>query len=137
MLIKRSSDIRSSEITPATVWHSRRRLLQNAGVAGAAALLPGVAFGDSGESATAAEPRQVLRHMGKPSHRSSPAVWHQEKVHAAVPGGWYAEDEVTPYDYVTQYNNFYEFGTGKADPYSKAQEFETCLLYTSPSPRDS
>lgn len=125
MLIKRSSDIRSSEITPATVWHSRRRLLQNAGVAGAAALLPGVAFGNSGESATAAEPRQVLRHMGKPSHRSSPAVWHQEKVHAAVPGGWYAEDEVTPYDYVTQYNNFYEFGTGKTDPYSKAQDFET------------
>jgi methionine sulfoxide reductase catalytic subunit len=33
------------------------------------------------------------------------------------------EDELTPYKDVTEYNNFYEFGTGKEDPARNAQEF--------------
>ena len=31
-----------------------------------------------------------------------------------------ADDEVTPYDKATTYNNFYEFGTGKDDPAKNA-----------------
>src|SRR5437870_13404653 len=34
-------------------------------------------------------------------------------------------EPVTPYEAVTGYNNYYEFGTGKGDPAKKAQNFKT------------
>ena len=33
--------------------------------------------------------------------------------------------DLTTYEYVTTYNNYYEFGTGKSDPYKNAQKFIT------------
>jgi sulfoxide reductase catalytic subunit YedY len=33
--------------------------------------------------------------------------------------------ELTPYEDVTEYNNFYEFGTGKGDPARNAKDFQT------------
>ncbi len=35
------------------------------------------------------------------------------------------DDELTPYDSVTSYNNFYEFGTGKEDPARNAHTLRT------------
>src|SRR5690606_9367981 len=35
------------------------------------------------------------------------------------------EDKPTPYDVVTTYNNFYEFGTGKEDPSRNAGSLRT------------
>ena len=35
------------------------------------------------------------------------------------------DDELTPYEIVTGYNNFYEFGTGKEDPKRNAKNFKT------------
>jgi sulfoxide reductase catalytic subunit YedY len=35
------------------------------------------------------------------------------------------DDKLTPYETVTGYNNFYEFGTGKDDPASNARQFRT------------
>jgi sulfoxide reductase catalytic subunit YedY len=34
-------------------------------------------------------------------------------------------EPVTPYDAITGYNNYYEFGTGKGDPVKNAQKFQT------------
>jgi sulfoxide reductase catalytic subunit YedY len=39
---------------------------------------------------------------------------------AALQGGQQREDRLTPYEDVTGYNNFYEFGTGKDDPAANA-----------------
>ena len=39
--------------------------------------------------------------------------------------GLQEDDEITPEDIVTQYNNFYEFGTDKSDPAAFAQEMST------------
>jgi methionine sulfoxide reductase catalytic subunit len=36
-----------------------------------------------------------------------------------------SEDRLTPYEDVTRYNNFYEFGTGKEDPARNARDFRT------------
>ena len=33
--------------------------------------------------------------------------------------------KLTEYRYVTTYNNYYEFGTGKSDPVEKSQKFKT------------
>lgn len=40
-------------------------------------------------------------------------------------GGRDDDDKLTPYDDVTGYNNFYEFGTGKDDPAKNARQFRT------------
>ena len=36
-----------------------------------------------------------------------------------------ADDKLTPYEAVTTYNNFYEFGTDKSDPAANAKDFRT------------
>ena len=33
--------------------------------------------------------------------------------------------KLTSYEDITTYNNYYEFGTGKRDPYKNSQEFNT------------
>jgi len=95
MLIKigQPSDIRSSEITPEPVYRSRREFLQltAAGAVGA------VACGPLGEDLSA----QVAIPNVKPSPLSTtekPHTWEQ----------------------LTNYNNFYEFGTNKSDPAANA-----------------
>ena len=40
-------------------------------------------------------------------------------------GGLQEDDEITPENIVTQYNNFYEFGTDKSDPAAYAHEMTT------------
>ena len=39
--------------------------------------------------------------------------------------GLQPDDEITPEDIVTQFNNFYEFGTDKSDPYENANTLTT------------
>jgi methionine sulfoxide reductase catalytic subunit len=48
-----------------------------------------------------------------------------EPANAATQGGQELKDELTPYEDVTTYNNFYEFGTDKSDPAENAKGFKT------------
>jgi sulfoxide reductase catalytic subunit YedY len=48
-----------------------------------------------------------------------------EPANAATPDGQQLKDELTPYEDVTTYNNFYEFGTDKSDPAENAKGFKT------------
>ena len=43
---------------------------------------------------------------------------------SAKPGPYKLDDKLTPLEAVTSYNNFYEFGTGKADPKENAGSFK-------------
>jgi sulfoxide reductase catalytic subunit YedY len=88
MLIRKPDKISETEITPYELYLNRRKFI---GQAGRVALLAAVAPGALAACDFAGEEAQ-----------------------AAVTGA--QEDELTPYEDVTQYNNFYEFGTGKADP---------------------
>jgi len=100
MLIRKPDPIPSSEITPHSLYLRRREFL-----AGLAGLVGAAAF----PSAAAA--------LGG---RGSVPV--QEAFQGATDE---LGDEVTPWDDVTSYNNFYEFGTGKGDPVKNAQELRT------------
>src|SRR5438093_2838503 len=94
MLIKRPDDIQSSEITPEGAYLNRRAFMGAAAAAAVGAFLP----------YSGAAERQ---HGGKPS------------VSTAVPPyrpTARQDDKLTPYDAVTTYNNFYEFGSAKSDP---------------------
>ncbi len=91
--------ILSSEITPPSVYQSRRSLLQGLGLAVAGTALAG----EAGAQATA-RPGKLA---ALPAARS------------ALPGA-VTMDKVTPYNDASTYNNFYEFGTDKADPARQA-----------------
>ncbi|WP_020564271.1 protein-methionine-sulfoxide reductase catalytic subunit MsrP [Methylosarcina fibrata] len=58
------------------------------------------------------------------------AIWPSgllagEKLAVAQSSNYAGSEESTPYDKVTQYNNFYEFGTGKEDPAANAGRLKT------------
>ena len=101
MIIRRTSDVRPSEITPEAVYRERRRWLQAAAVAGAASVFPLARFNPLSEAHAAA----TLAPLQKSAFSTT--------------------EEKTPYEDVTSYNNFYEFGTGKQDPARYAGSLKT------------
>lgn len=88
MLIRKSSDIASSEITKEEDYLSRRNFIGrvSAGTVAAGMTLMGASEGCAQEAQA---------------------------------------DERTPYEDITTYNNFYEFGTGKEEPAQNARGFRT------------
>jgi sulfoxide reductase catalytic subunit YedY len=109
MLIRRPDDIRSSEITPYRVYLNRRHFIgRSAKAAAAAALMPGLLSAcDENVQASPATGRGE-------SVRAGTNRLDQEKDWASVRSE--LDESLTPYEDVTGYNNFYEFGTGKEDP---------------------
>ena len=98
MLTRKASDIRSSEITDEGLYLRRREFILAAAVpalAAAAGLTSGVTLD------AAQDPIPNVR-------KSAYAV----------------NEEMTPFGDVTTYNNFYEFGTDKADPARNARNFK-------------
>jgi sulfoxide reductase catalytic subunit YedY len=98
--IKKPWDLPASEITPEEIYRARRRFLREALVATAAGGLAAAATAfPRASGATAAGEEGTGRRL------------------VGVRRGPFSTDEKpTPYRYVTNYNNFYEFGTDKSDP---------------------
>ncbi|MGH9257391.1 MAG: protein-methionine-sulfoxide reductase catalytic subunit MsrP [Vicinamibacterales bacterium] len=103
MLIRKPPDIRYSEVTPKAVYLRRREFIQTAAAAtvGAATALSPFA----GARAQAQATRVKLPNIRKSSFSTT--------------------EKLNPYEDVTGYNNFYEFGTDKDDPQRNAQRFAT------------
>ena len=96
MLIIKSSNIPSSEITPPEVYRQRRHFMQ-----GAAALATGALLGTTEDA-----------HAGI-------------KLPGVKASAYTLAEDKTAYKDITTYNNFYEFGTGKDDPAKRAGAFNT------------
>jgi sulfoxide reductase catalytic subunit YedY len=96
MIIRRPTDIRSSEITEEALYRDRRRFLTATGA------IVGAAW--SGISLAAPAPTTF------PNLRKSPLS---------------ATEKVNSWQDATTYNNYYEFGTGKADPAHSAHTLVT------------
>ena len=108
MLIRRAADIKASEITPETVYRERRRFLQRTlGAASGAALL-----GSTG----LLSPRRALGLASDPEAGGA-------LLEDVIESEFSADEELTPFEDITTYNNFYEFGTGKGDPARHAGRF--------------
>jgi len=103
MLIRREPSIKSSEITPRQVYLSRRKLLWG-GLAGGALAAGGAAW------RLLSPPQPVLAGT---------------KLTGVVKGPFNTSEAQTPFQTVTHYNNFYEFGTAKEEPAEKARNFRT------------
>jgi sulfoxide reductase catalytic subunit YedY len=104
MLIKKAADIRSSEITPKSVYFNRRNFIAAAATAGSAAIL---GF--------------KLRDFVMPSQTVSAG----NKIEGIKKSPLSTTETVTPYKDVTHYNNYYEFGTSKDEPAQLAKNFRT------------
>ena len=98
-----------SEITPRGVYESRRDLLR---------LLAG---GAAGAALAAWAQRDARAQMGG---ASAPRPGALAAVRSTVPGA-FTMDKPTSLADVTGYNNFYEFGTDKADPARQAHRLKT------------
>lgn len=103
MLIKKPADIRSFEITGESIYLQRRKFIQRAvgtGIAGAIlTTAPSLVFADDKDK--------------------------YAKLKKVIPGNYSTDEELTPFDDITSYNNFYEFGTDKRDPAANSGQFKT------------
>jgi sulfoxide reductase catalytic subunit YedY len=105
MLIRRPVDVLPSEITPERIFRERRALLQAAGFAGGGALLSAALA----SRAVADDTEIPAGHRRLTGIKPSPLSTKQ------APNS-FAE--------ITGYNNFYEFGTDKADPAANSARFK-------------
>ncbi|MFP6809287.1 MAG: protein-methionine-sulfoxide reductase catalytic subunit MsrP [Pseudomonadales bacterium] len=106
----------ASEITDESVFMKRRQFLQAAAITSAAPLA-------SIQAAYGLDAVNIYK--GKVSHDQAPPQWLANKLEAAIPGNYSTNEALTPYEYVTRYNNFYEFGSGKDDPVENSSEFRS------------
>jgi methionine sulfoxide reductase catalytic subunit len=103
MLIQKPADIRSSEITPKQDYLNRRAFMR--GAAAGAALLAG---------------ERMLRGVLEPSRAEAAEKLATVKSQYSLTG-----ETPTPYEDITHYNNFYEFGVNKDDPAKYAGSLKT------------
>lgn len=108
----------SSEITDEAVFLKRRQFIRQAGIISACSVFPRVAFGDQ-------EVRKVLSYEGEVGYSQVPPAWLSAKIDAATPGRHSTREAPIPYRHVTQYNNFYEFGSDKGDPAENSTNFKS------------
>jgi sulfoxide reductase catalytic subunit YedY len=104
MLVRRKPDLTSADVTPKSVYQARRTFLRGMGLAGAAAL--------AGKG---------LLELLAPARAAAATT----KLSGVIPGAFRTNEPPTPYNDVTHYNNFYEFGIDKTDPAKNAQNFRT------------
>ncbi|MCH7822446.1 MAG: protein-methionine-sulfoxide reductase catalytic subunit MsrP [Proteobacteria bacterium] len=100
MLIKKPTDIRPSEITSKTNYLNRREFIR-AGSIASAATMAGPAVGAIVPDA------------------------RREKIDGIGTSRFSTDETLNIYDDIVTYNNYYEFGTGKGDPYKNAQKFRS------------
>ena len=108
MLFKfpKSSEVKTNEITPENIYHSRRDFMQDSIRTGAkigAGMAAMAAFG--------------LHSPGVRAETSAETKTLENIIRA---GAYDTDERQTSYKSITSYNNFYEFGTGKEDPAQNA-----------------
>jgi methionine sulfoxide reductase catalytic subunit len=104
MLLKNSPELKYSDITPRDIDVNRRKFLYGMGLAGGLALAG-----------------KELLDVLNPSARASAST----KLGPLASSPFSTTEKISPEQVVTTYNNYYEFGTDKADPAKNAQKFVT------------
>ncbi len=104
MSVNWQDELKYSDVTPRSVYINRRKFLQGMTLAGTAAVAGA----------------RILDLL-------SPAqsVYAGTKLNISSKSPFSTTEPQTPYNDVTTYNNFYEFGTGKEDPSQNAKNFRT------------
>jgi methionine sulfoxide reductase catalytic subunit len=104
MLTRKNSDLTYADVTPRSVYMNRRQILRAMGIGGA------IALGG-----------KLISNLALPET----TLYAGTKLSVAAKSPFSTSEKQSSYDDVTHYNNFYEFGTDKADPAKHAQNFRT------------
>jgi sulfoxide reductase catalytic subunit YedY len=105
VIIKKPDDIRPSEITDRDIYRQRRDFIRASGQLALAGLAGGALLHGAAALARPQTARIKLPDVKKSAYS--------------------VDDDLTSYEDVTRYNNFYEFGTGKGDPAKYAHTLKT------------
>jgi methionine sulfoxide reductase catalytic subunit len=97
MLIKEPEAIKSSEITDKSVYLNRRLFMRGAALA-----------------ATATATGLIYRKLNAPAIETPKGEKLEAATQTVATGGYSTKEKLTPIEDITNYNNFYEFGTSKA-----------------------
>lgn len=108
---KRPTDIKPSEITPESVWLSRRDWMKNSALAAAA-----VSVGCGGDAASESSPSSIPGSSASGGTQDFPNL---------QTSAWGKDLKTNPWEDATSYNNFYEFGLDKQDPARNAHTLKT------------
>ena len=103
----RHTTLTDNDVTDEKVYKNRRRLLKSMGYLGAGLLLT--------------PPTQAWNLLGNKKKSPQSNTFQTHPLHYTAATGPSTQLTQTPYNKVTHYNNFYEFGTDKTDPAAKAQ----------------
>ncbi len=99
MLIRKPADIRPSEITNREHWLNRRQFIRAGALASGSILVP-------------------------PAIAAVVPTGRREMLPDVVQSPYSTDEAPNSYEDITSYNNYYEFGTDKADPAVMARSFE-------------
>src|ERR1700686_1308364 len=102
MLIKKSANIRSSEITPKHLYLNRRRFLTGGGLC---AIVAGLG----------------IKELFAPSAEALAT----DKIDGLQKSAFSTTEKITPINDVSHYNNYYAFSTEKEEPAKLAKDFKT------------
>jgi len=102
--------ILASDITPQAVFENRRNLIKTAAAGG---------FG------MALAPWFSRQALAAPWFSRQALAASPDKLAATLNPAFADKEGLTPYKFVTGYNNFYEFGTDKEDPAAHAGSLQT------------
>lgn len=104
MLVKRAPDLTYSDVTPKSVYTNRRNFL----------------LGLLVTTGAVAGWKKFSYMLSGPGNGSVPT-----KLSGVIKGPYGTDEKQTPYNDVTHYNNFYEFGTDKGAPANNSKNFQT------------
>ncbi|QJR79437.1 protein-methionine-sulfoxide reductase catalytic subunit MsrP [Alteromonas pelagimontana] len=103
-----SVKLTDNDVTDEAVYKQRRTLLKSMGFLGASSLL-------------AAGNANALGWFGDDEEKKT---FQRKALEFSKAEKFSTKETLTPYEKVSAYNNFYEFGTGKDDPADNAQDFD-------------
>ena len=112
MLIKhtKKSQLKESELTSESVYKDRRNIIKGFGLAALAIPFAKPASAGLFDSFTE-------KNSAEQDFQRTPLTFTKNTKYQSL-------TPLTPENKVLQYNNFYEFGTGKGDPYEYSQQFK-------------
>ncbi len=126
MIIQEKSDILSSEITPKVVFENRRDFIQQAGLGLFAASTAILSNPLSAAPLASGTTEGYGRLLGRANARAAfKPNGCRQKILGYTKTSYGAGEKLSPYDDITTYNNFYEFGTDKSEPVINAKLFES------------
>lgn len=112
-MVQVAPEPRSSEITPPSVYLRRRELIKNGARIIGTALVVGAGL------------NQLVGAAPPPDAPEPQPVPTSDLLVAQSTGTYEVDEPRTPFQSVTTYNNFYEFGLDKADPAHNAHTLQT------------